>query len=149
VGMGSKRRSGACGGGREMCDVDASMAGCACGRLGTRGVTDRWGPRISEGAQQTGGQLLTGRSHRAASKSGHERKRIGADRAAPPGSERGRDRERRERGRGLAPTGGVRLSGTAGSACQGQRARARWDGWPELAFSFSLEFLMAFLFYFP
>jgi hypothetical protein len=53
--------------------VGAHMAGCEGGRLGTRGVADRRGPRTSEGAQQTGGQLLTGRSHRAASESGHDR----------------------------------------------------------------------------
>jgi hypothetical protein len=43
-----------------------------------RGVADRRGPRTSEGEQQTGGQLLTGRSHRAASESGQERERIDA-----------------------------------------------------------------------
>jgi hypothetical protein len=41
VGVGSKRRSGACRGGRETCDVSASMAGCEGGRLGTRGVANR------------------------------------------------------------------------------------------------------------
>jgi hypothetical protein len=35
-GAGSKRRSGACGGGRETRDVGASTAGCEGGRLGKR-----------------------------------------------------------------------------------------------------------------
>jgi hypothetical protein len=51
-GAGTKRKSGACGGGRETCIVGASMAERARGRLGTRGVANRWGPRTSEGAQQ-------------------------------------------------------------------------------------------------
>jgi hypothetical protein len=48
----TKRRSGACRGGRETSDVGASMVECSGGRLGTRGVADRRGPRNSEGAQQ-------------------------------------------------------------------------------------------------
>jgi hypothetical protein len=70
-------------------------------------VADRRGPRTNEGAQRTGGQLLIGRSHRATSESGHERGRIGADRLAPPGNERGRERGGRERGhaRGARPDG--------------------------------------------
>jgi hypothetical protein len=63
VGVGSKRRPGACGGGRETHDMGASMAGCEGRRLGTRGVADRRGLRTSKGAQRTCGQLLTGRSH--------------------------------------------------------------------------------------
>jgi hypothetical protein len=46
----------------------------------------------------------------------------------------------------LAPTGGVRLSGAAGA-----RARAAGSGalvWAEMAFSISLEFLIAFPFLF-
>jgi hypothetical protein len=34
--VGSTRRSGACGGGREMRNVGTSMAGCEGGRLGKR-----------------------------------------------------------------------------------------------------------------
>jgi hypothetical protein len=73
VGVGSKRRSGAFGGDQETCYLGAPMAGCEGRRLGTRGVADRRGRWTSEGAQQTSGQLLTGRSHRASSESGHER----------------------------------------------------------------------------
>jgi hypothetical protein len=51
-GASAKRRPGACGGGREMRDVGASMVECAGERLGTRGVADRRGSRTSEGAQQ-------------------------------------------------------------------------------------------------
>jgi hypothetical protein len=112
VGVGSKRRPGSCEGGREKRDVGASMEGCEGGSLGTKGVADGWGPRTSEGAQRTGSQLLTGRSHRAASESGHECGRIGADKLAPPGSEGGREKGGRERGLELAPVGGVCLSGT-------------------------------------
>jgi hypothetical protein len=45
----------------------------------------------------------------------------------------------------LAPTGGARLSGTAGA-----RARAGHSGliWAEIGFPFSREFLNAFLFIF-
>jgi hypothetical protein len=53
-----------------------------------------------------------------------------------------------ERARGLAPTGGTRLSGTKGA-----RARARGSGlngpaWAELGFSIFREFLISFLFIF-
>jgi hypothetical protein len=99
-------------------------------------------------AQRTCGQLLKGRSHRATSESGHERGQIGTElptgrphRAASEG-----EREEEE-------STGAGWRRQAGSACEGRRARARgwarWAGWAELAFSFSLEFLMAFLFYFP
>jgi hypothetical protein len=100
--------------------VGASMTKSAGGRLGERGVADKWGPRTSEGERKTSGQMLTWRSHRAASESGHEHGRFGVDRSAPLGSERGRGKsERRER----APIGGDRLSGRAGA-----RARARARG---------------------
>jgi hypothetical protein len=51
-GAGTKRRLGACRGGRETRDVGASMEECAGVRLGTRDVADRRGLRTSEGAQQ-------------------------------------------------------------------------------------------------
>jgi hypothetical protein len=54
-----------------------------------------------------------------------------------------RERER-ERGRGLAPTGGVHLSGVAGVG-GGPTGLV----WTEKRFSIFLEFLMSFLFYFP
>jgi hypothetical protein len=73
----------------------------------------------------------------------HERA-VSADRSAPLGSER--EREGREWGHGLAPKGVVRLSGAAG-----RHAGAGPLGlvWAEIRFSIFLEFLMAFLFYFP
>ena len=55
-GAGTKRRSGACGGGRETRDVGASMAECAGGRLGTRGVADRRGPWAKRENSPMGGQ---------------------------------------------------------------------------------------------
>jgi hypothetical protein len=93
--VGSKRRPSACGGGQETRDVGASMAGCEDGRLGTRGVADKQGPRTSEGAQQMGGQLLTGRFHGAASEGERERRkrvqaRASADRRGPPVRDNGR-----------------------------------------------------------
>jgi hypothetical protein len=86
--------------------VGASMTENAGGRLGKMEVADRQGPRTSEGGQQTCGQMMTGRSHRAASESGHERGRFGAYRSAPLGSKRERGRMS---GCERAPTGGDRL----------------------------------------
>jgi hypothetical protein len=94
--------------------VGASMTESAGGRLGKRGVADRWGPWASEGEWQTGGQMLRGRSHRAASESGHERGRFSVDRSAPLGSER-------ERGR-------VSAHESAPGWCAG----AGWVGWADL-----------------
>jgi hypothetical protein len=51
-GAGAKRRLSVCEGGGETRVVGASMAECAGGRLGMRGVADRRGPRTSEGAHQ-------------------------------------------------------------------------------------------------
>jgi hypothetical protein len=71
---------------------------------------------------------------------------IGADRPGPPGS-------RRERGRKSARARTQAVAGRWGSPVR-RRGRARslagpsGPGWAEMAFSFSLEFLMAFLFYF-
>jgi hypothetical protein len=65
---------------------------------------------------------------------------FGADKSAPLAA---RERER-ERGRGLAPTGGVHLSGVAGVG-GGPTGLV----WTEKRFSIFLEFLMSFLFYFP
>jgi hypothetical protein len=55
---------------------------------------------------------------------------IGADKSAPLGSER--ERERRERVGRLVPTGGVRLSGAAGARGTGPGGLA----WAEMAFPF-------------
>jgi hypothetical protein len=54
-----------------------------------------------------------------------------------------------ERARRLAPTGGTRLSGTEGARARA-RAQAGLNGltWAELAYLFSREFLIAFLFIF-
>jgi hypothetical protein len=66
-----------------------------------------------------------------------------------PTEQRKREKERRERG--LAPTGGVCLSGAPGAQA---RARARRAGpaglaWAEIAFLFISGISNAFLFYFP
>jgi hypothetical protein len=52
-------------------------------------------------------------------------------------------RERGERAGGLAPTGGVRLSGAVGA-----RARPGLGCLVKMAFLFSRDFPIAFLFYF-
>jgi hypothetical protein len=49
----------------------------------------------------------------------------GTDKPSPRGSERERERERGERARWFAPTGGARLSGTGG-------ARGGWAKWANL-----------------
>jgi hypothetical protein len=67
-------------------------------------------------------------------------KRNGADRPAPQSSER----RGREGARGLAPIGGVRLSGTEGARGAGPGGST----WAEMAFRFFREFLIAFLFIF-
>jgi hypothetical protein len=67
--------------------------------------------------------------------------------AWPTGQQEGE----REKERACTDAGG---SWQVGFTCQATRARARslagpsGPGWAEMAFSFSLEFLMAFLFYF-
>jgi hypothetical protein len=80
-------------------------------------VADRWGPRVSEGANVNGRSVLTEQAHWADRVNERMRKRIGADRLVPPGSGRDRGREhadvvdadmwdppvrRRGRARGLA-----------------------------------------------
>jgi hypothetical protein len=55
-GAGTKRRSGACRGGRETCDVGASMAGCGREVRDGEGVADRRGSRIERENSRTGGQ---------------------------------------------------------------------------------------------
>jgi hypothetical protein len=64
-----------------------------------------------------------------------------ADKSAPPGS-------KRERGRESAC--GMALIGRVGLSGQGEHAGLglSWAGWAELGFSFSLEFVMPFLFIF-
>jgi hypothetical protein len=112
--------------------------GCGEGRA------DRGGPRCRERGGASGGNGSTTdkmgpqrRERRGASGQRSRRRQLG------PTGQRERQRERRVSG-SLALTGGVRLSRTAGT-----RARAARPGglvWVELAFSISLEFLIAFLF---
>jgi hypothetical protein len=65
----------------------------ASGRLGKGGVADKQGLETSDGVRVNGRLALTGRSHRAASESGHVHGRVNADRPVPPGSVRERGRE--------------------------------------------------------
>jgi hypothetical protein len=64
----------------------------------------------------------------------------GAGRSAPLGSEREKEGARER----LAPTGGVRLSRAAGARGTGPGGLV----WAEMAFSFSLDFLIPFPFLF-
>jgi hypothetical protein len=87
---------------------------------------------------------LTGGPHCAEREWDTRVRGIGADRSAPPGTGRG---EEGTRGRGLAPTGGARLS---------EGGRARTCGWMgqvglrglKWGFLFSFEFAIDFLFIF-
>jgi hypothetical protein len=90
-----------------------------------------------------GRSTLTERIHWAAGENGREREGIGADRPTHRAA-RGRERER-ERARGLAPTGGVRLSGA-----ESARARLGLLGRLGLNWVFPIfrEFLIAFRFIF-
>jgi hypothetical protein len=125
--------------------VGASTTESAGGRLGKRGVADRRGLQISEGERQTGSQMMTGRSHRGASESGHERGRFGIDRSAPLSSERERGKSERTREGADRRRPPVREGW-----CAGARARARMAGltWAKMAFSFFRDFLNTFLFIF-
>jgi hypothetical protein len=55
------------------------------------GVANRQGSQTSESVWANGRSALTGRSHRAASESGHVRGRVSADRSVPSGSARERE----------------------------------------------------------
>jgi hypothetical protein len=93
-----------------------------------------------------GRSTLTGRSHKAASESGHERGWFGADRSSPSGSGRERGREStRARTRAVAGRWGppVRRCGRTRVV-----AGPSWANWAELGFSFSRDFLNDFSFYF-
>jgi hypothetical protein len=130
-GAGTKRRSGAC-------RVTGKRATWACpwrgvgGRLGKRrGLTG--GVRGQRERELTNERsALTREVHQAAGENGRGRGWIGADRSTPLAASE-REREGRERGRGLARQ--------AGSAYQGRRARgrgARLDGlvWAKMPFLF-------------
>jgi hypothetical protein len=68
----------------------------------------------------------------------------GADRLDPLDSEREREGAREQE---LPLTGGVRLSGAARARARGL-AGLNWAGWAAFSFSFSLDFLISFLFLF-
>jgi hypothetical protein len=71
-------------------------------------------------------------------------KKIGANRLAPLGSEGGREGAREGE---LPMTGGVRLSDGAGARARGL-AGPTGQVWAVFSFSFSLDFLIPFLFLF-
>jgi hypothetical protein len=110
------------------------------------GGTDREGPRRRERGEGHSGQRLSNWRtgpvrQREKGRAGEE---IGVDRSAPLGSERERESARERR---LPLTGGVRLSGGAGTRARGL-AGPSWAGWVAFTFSFSLDFLIPFLFLF-
>jgi hypothetical protein len=115
----------------------------ACPRRGSWaegwGRADKWGRRDRERAStRVKGTTPTNLAHGAARERGREGAQVGADKPGPWGSER----ERR--------TGWRRQ---VGPACQAPRERGRGAGlngptWGELAFLFSREFLLAFIFIF-
>jgi hypothetical protein len=82
--------------------MGASTTESAGGRLGKGGAADRRDPQTSEGESVNGRSALTVRVYRAASKSGHVRGRIGADRAGPHGGGSG---EGGKRARASGPNG--------------------------------------------
>jgi hypothetical protein len=87
---------------------------------------------------------LTEGVHWAVRENGHMREGIGADRSAPLGS--GREKDRRERG--LAPTGGARLPPNVGAHARGALTGSAWaerlgDREFMLLFLFSFIFLIS------
>jgi hypothetical protein len=119
-GAGTKRRSGACRGGRETRDVGASMEGCGREVREEEGA-DGWGSR-AERELANGWSTLTGEVHREAGENGRGHGRIGANRSAPLGSERVRERRKRVWARASVDRWGPPVKG-------GGRAR----GWASLA----------------
>jgi hypothetical protein len=118
-------------------------------RRAWEGGADRGGPRCRERERErvcgATARRLAEQAHKVEREEGRTSEEIGADNSAPLGSER----ERGKRARGSLPlTGEARLSGAAGA-----RARARATGpgglvWARMAFSFFLNFLIAFPFLF-
>jgi hypothetical protein len=108
------------------------------------GGSDREGPRRREREEGRAGQRLSDwrtRPARQREKRGAKGETTCADRSTPPGRERERERAR-ERKRPL--TGGSHLSGGTG-------VRPGWAElgcWGTFPFSFSLDFLIPFLFLF-
>jgi hypothetical protein len=88
--------------------------------------------------------VLTKRAYEAETEKGARAWAIGADNPVPLGRER-----EREGARGRKPplTGGTHLSGGAVARARGLVGPS-WANWAALAFSISLEFLIAFPFLF-
>jgi hypothetical protein len=100
--------------------------------------------RERKGALGATAQQLANRAREGEREEKRAGEETGADRSAPLGSEREREGERE---RELPLTGGVRLSGGAGARARGL-AGPSWAGWAAFPFSFSLDFLIPFLFLF-
>jgi hypothetical protein len=98
-GTSTKRKLGACRGGREMRDVGASMVGCGREVRETGGV---------HGLRERTRERAVSGDRRGPSGSGRERARAWTDRRRQIGPTRQRARERErgggERGHGLAPS---------------------------------------------
>jgi hypothetical protein len=97
-----------------------------------------------KGTREATAQHLANEAREAKREKGHTGEETGADRSAPLGSERERESTQE---RGLPLTGGVRLSGDAGARARGL-AGPSWAGLAAFVFSFSLDFLIPFLFLF-
>jgi hypothetical protein len=109
----------------ERAVMGASMAGYVSKRLGKqRGLTGGVREVDREEALTQKETTLTSQPHRAARERGRKSVRVGADR---------RDSPVRHRGHASTSARGSRLNGPT---------------WAELAFLFSMEFLIAFLFIF-
>jgi hypothetical protein len=106
------------------------------------GEADRGGPRRRErrGARATT-QRLAVRAHETEKEEGCMGGATSADNSAPLGSEREGGKGARDR---LPLTGGTRLSGAAGARARGLAG----PSWARMAFPFSLNFLIPFLFLF-
>jgi hypothetical protein len=113
------------------------------------GGVDRVGPRCRERKEGRSGQRLDDwRSGPARQREkGSARAKENWRRQIGPSGQRARERES-ACGRGELPLiGGVRLSCGAGARARGL-AGLSWAGWAAFSFSFSLDFLIPFLFFF-
>jgi hypothetical protein len=126
--------------------ISACVRACCWSTAGRgEGGADRGSHCAARGNGRAGKRFgaLTRRAREAERDRGTRARATGADKAAPLGRGRGRGGTRR----GKPPlTGGAHLSGGAGARV----APLGWNGpvWAEMVFSFSREFLIAFLFYF-
>jgi hypothetical protein len=93
-----------------------------------------------KGTRGGNGSVLANRARETEREGERAGEVTGADRSAPLGSEREKEGARER----LAPTGGVRLSRAAGARGTGPGGLV----WAEMAFSFSLDFLIPFPFLF-